>query len=141
MTSRDEVIKAENLPVEILKPVRSRSQLPVDLSRPLTDQLAELTAAFEERYLRRALKKTRGHVGRTARLYRPLAPDDHRQDRPLRDRQDRVQDRIGLARFGAVLALVFLPVVRVRPSSFGSPLTGVIVGESSRSPTGSVALC
>src|SRR5262249_60774408 len=58
----------ENLPAEILKPSRPRYQLPVDLKRPLTEQLAELTAAFEERYLRRALKRTRSHIGRTARL-------------------------------------------------------------------------
>jgi DNA-binding NtrC family response regulator len=68
VTSRDDMIKPENLPAEILKPDRPRYQLPVDLSRPLTDQLAELTAAFEERYLRRALKRTRSHIGRTARL-------------------------------------------------------------------------
>jgi DNA-binding NtrC family response regulator len=68
ITSRDDTIKAENLPAEILKPGRPRYQLPVDLSRPLTDQLAELTAAFEERYLRRSLKRTHGHIGRTARL-------------------------------------------------------------------------
>ncbi len=68
VTSRDDTIKAENLPTEILKPGRPRYQLPVNLSRPLTDQLAELTAAFEERYLRRALKRTHGHIGRTARL-------------------------------------------------------------------------
>ena len=55
-------------PSEILKPSRPRYQLPVDLSRPLTEQLTELTAAFEERYLRRALKRTRGHIGRTAHL-------------------------------------------------------------------------
>jgi DNA-binding NtrC family response regulator len=68
VTSRDDVIRPENLPAEILKPARPKYQLPVDLSRPLTDQLNELTAAFEERYLRRALKRTRGHIGRTARL-------------------------------------------------------------------------
>jgi DNA-binding NtrC family response regulator len=68
VTSRDDVIKAESLPAEILKPSRPRYQLPVDLSRPLTEQLTELTAAFEERYLRRALKRTRGHIGRTAHL-------------------------------------------------------------------------
>jgi DNA-binding NtrC family response regulator len=69
VTSRDEFIRPENLPAEILKPNRPRiQQLPVDLSRPLTEQLTELTAAFEERYLRRALKRTRGHIGRTARL-------------------------------------------------------------------------
>ena len=68
VTSRDDMIRPENLPGEILKPARPRPHLPVDLSRPLTDQLAELTAAFEERYLRRALKRTKGHIGRTARL-------------------------------------------------------------------------
>jgi DNA-binding NtrC family response regulator len=68
VTSRDDMIRPENLPAEILKPSRPRYQLPVDLSRPLTEQLTELTAAFEERYLRRALKRTRGHIGRTAHL-------------------------------------------------------------------------
>jgi two-component system response regulator AtoC len=68
VTSRGEVVGVENLPAEILKPSQPRYQLPVDLSRPLTEQLTELTAAFEERYLRRALRKTRGHIGRTAHL-------------------------------------------------------------------------
>jgi DNA-binding NtrC family response regulator len=68
VTSRDEVIRPENLPPEVLKPSRPRYQLPIDVSRPLTEQLAEFTAAFEERYLRRALKRTRAHIGRTARL-------------------------------------------------------------------------
>jgi DNA-binding NtrC family response regulator len=30
--------------------------------------MLEVVAAFEERYLRRALKKTRGHIGRTAKI-------------------------------------------------------------------------
>jgi DNA-binding NtrC family response regulator len=68
VTTRDDVIRVENLPAEVLAPGRPRPQLAVDLSRPLTEQLAELTAAFEERYLRRALKKSRGHIGRTAHL-------------------------------------------------------------------------
>ncbi len=40
----------------------------VDLSRTLPDQLAELIAAFEERYIRRALRQTRGHVGKCAKI-------------------------------------------------------------------------
>ena len=40
----------------------------VDLARPLTEQLAELAASYEEAYLRRAMRKTRGHIGRTAQL-------------------------------------------------------------------------
>jgi DNA-binding NtrC family response regulator len=68
VTTRHEVINLENLPAEILAPGRPPCQIPVDLSRPLAEQLADLTAEFEERYLRRGLKKMRGHVGRTARL-------------------------------------------------------------------------
>jgi two-component system response regulator AtoC len=68
VTSRTELIGPENLPAEIVKPAGPRSQLQVDLSRPLADQVAEMAAAFEQRYLRMALKKTHGHVGRTAVL-------------------------------------------------------------------------
>jgi DNA-binding NtrC family response regulator len=68
VTSRDDVIRVENLPAEILKRGGPRYPVHIDLTRPLTEQLTELTAAFEERYLRRALKKTRAHIGRTARL-------------------------------------------------------------------------
>jgi DNA-binding NtrC family response regulator len=69
VTTRDGVIRPENLPPDVLKPPRPKVQLPpVDVSRPLSPQIAELTAAFEERYLRRALKRTRAHIGRTARL-------------------------------------------------------------------------
>jgi DNA-binding NtrC family response regulator len=68
ITAREGVIRPENLPHEVLKPTRPGHQFHVDLSRPLADQLAEITRAFEQRYLRAALKKTRGHVGRTARL-------------------------------------------------------------------------
>ena len=39
----------------------------VDLARSLPEQLSEITTRFEERYLRKALRKTRGHVGKCAR--------------------------------------------------------------------------
>lgn len=68
VTSRDDWIRAENLPPEVLDPARTPPPAPIDLSRPLTDQLHELTAAFEERYLRQALAKTQGHVGRAAAI-------------------------------------------------------------------------
>jgi DNA-binding NtrC family response regulator len=68
VTSQDEIIRPANLPPELLKPVSNKVPFPVDLSRPLAEQLAEVTAAFEERYLRRALRKARGHIGRTARI-------------------------------------------------------------------------
>lgn len=70
VTARDGVVRPTNLPPDLLKPEAGvgKNPMPVDLSRPLPDQLAELTSAFEERYLRRALKKTRGHVGKCAIL-------------------------------------------------------------------------
>ena len=69
VTARDGQIGPEHLPPDIgHKGGESKSPFQVDLTRPLTDQLAEITRAFEERYLRRALRKTRGHVGKCAKL-------------------------------------------------------------------------
>lgn len=69
VTSRDEVIRPENLPPELLEPAKSpKIPFPVDLSRPLGEQLQEVVAAFEKRYLLSALRKARGHIGRTARI-------------------------------------------------------------------------
>ncbi len=69
ITAREDLIEPRHLPAELRKGRGTRrSALAVDLARPLPDQLAELAAHFEERYLRRALKRTRGHVGRCAKL-------------------------------------------------------------------------
>ena len=68
VTSRDGWIRPENLPPEIVSAPAPKMRFPVDLSRPLTEQLPEVIAQFEERYLRRAMKKARGHIGRTARI-------------------------------------------------------------------------
>ncbi|MBI3411966.1 MAG: sigma-54-dependent Fis family transcriptional regulator [Planctomycetes bacterium] len=68
VTSREESIQPENLPPEIVNPARKSTPVEVDLSRPLTEQLHEVTAAFEERYLRQALTKARGHVGHAATI-------------------------------------------------------------------------
>jgi DNA-binding NtrC family response regulator len=67
VTARDGVIRPANLPPDVAKRADGmKSPFQVDLSRTLTEQLAEISAAFEERYLRRALRKTRGHVGKCA---------------------------------------------------------------------------
>jgi two-component system response regulator AtoC len=68
VTARDGVIRPGNLPIDVTRRHESKHPFQVDLSRPLPDQLAEITAAFEEKYLRRALKKTRGHVGKCAKI-------------------------------------------------------------------------
>jgi DNA-binding NtrC family response regulator len=68
VTSGAEQIRLENLPPEIVEPEQTKVPLPVDLSRQLTEQLSEVVAAFEKRYLSHALRKTNGHVGRTAKI-------------------------------------------------------------------------
>jgi DNA-binding NtrC family response regulator len=68
VTARDGVILPTHLPPDVTKRADVKSPFQVDLSRPLPDQLAEISAAFEERYLRRALRKTRGHVGKCATM-------------------------------------------------------------------------
>ncbi len=68
VTAKEGMIRPENLPPELSAPTPRKASFPIDLSRPLPEQLGELTADFESRYLRRALKKSRGHVGRCARI-------------------------------------------------------------------------
>jgi DNA-binding NtrC family response regulator len=69
VTARDGVITPKNLPPDVGKrPDAKPHPFQVDLSRSLPDQLAEITAEFEKRYLRRALRKTRGHVGKCAEI-------------------------------------------------------------------------
>jgi DNA-binding NtrC family response regulator len=70
VTARGLEIQADDLPPEVLRPraAEGRAPLPIDLGRPLPDLLKEAAAELERRYLRRALKKCRGNVGRVARL-------------------------------------------------------------------------
>jgi DNA-binding NtrC family response regulator len=68
VTARDGQIRAENLPPELMGTTQARVPSHVDLSRPLPEQLSDVVASFEERYLRKALKKTHGHVGRCATI-------------------------------------------------------------------------
>src|SRR5262249_44920185 len=68
VTAREGVIAQDNLPGEVGRPVARKPVFAVDLSRTLPEQLKELTVEYEKRFLRRALKKARGHVGRSARI-------------------------------------------------------------------------
>jgi DNA-binding NtrC family response regulator len=68
VTARDGVIRPENLPPDVTQPAASKVAVHIDLSRPLPEQLAEITADFEKQFLCAALKKTRGHIGRCAEI-------------------------------------------------------------------------
>ena len=49
-------------------PPAPRGPFHVDVSRPLPDVVREAVALIEQQYLRKALKKTHGNVGRCAKL-------------------------------------------------------------------------
>jgi DNA-binding NtrC family response regulator len=68
VTSRDQIIQRENLPQEITAPNSSGPTFQIDLDRPLPDLLDEAVAHIERQYLRKALKKSHGNVGRCARI-------------------------------------------------------------------------
>jgi transcriptional regulator with GAF, ATPase, and Fis domain len=69
VTSRDNTLRVENLPQELLAPPpRAKSPFSVDLDRPLPDLLQEVTARVERQYIQKALKKARGNVGRCAQI-------------------------------------------------------------------------
>jgi DNA-binding NtrC family response regulator len=68
VTVRDGIIGSKHLPPDISSGPSARPSLNVHLGQPLFDQLGKLTAAFEESYLRKAMRRTRGHVGRCAKI-------------------------------------------------------------------------
>jgi len=68
VTSRDHTIQVENLPPELLNPAGPQTPFQVDLQQSLPELLKSVIAAIEQQYIRKALKKAHGHVGRCARI-------------------------------------------------------------------------
>ena len=68
VTSRTNLIQVENLPPEIVTPAAPKLPFHVDLDRPLPDLLRDAVATIEQQYIRKALKKARGNVGRCAKI-------------------------------------------------------------------------
>jgi len=68
VTARTPLIQATDLPTEVTN-TRGPSAMPkIDLSKPLPELLRETTIEMEKQYLRRALKKSRGNIGRCAKI-------------------------------------------------------------------------
>src|SRR5438270_6909242 len=65
VTSRGPVIELANLPSDLVAPMPPKPVF--DLDKPLAVLIKETLAQLEEQYIRRALQKTQGHVGRCAR--------------------------------------------------------------------------
>jgi DNA-binding NtrC family response regulator len=69
VTAQGGEIRPSNLPPDLgNRGARKVHPLKVDLGKPLPDQLAALTAHYEERYLRKAMRKAHGHVGKCAKI-------------------------------------------------------------------------
>jgi DNA-binding NtrC family response regulator len=68
VTSRDGIIRPEDLPPELLTPQAAKLPFNIDLDRPLPDLLRDVTVEIEQQYIRKALKKSHGNIGRCARV-------------------------------------------------------------------------
>jgi DNA-binding NtrC family response regulator len=68
VTSRDGVIRPEDLPPELTAPQTAKMPFNIDLERPLPDLLRDITVEVEQQYIRKALKKSHGNIGRCARI-------------------------------------------------------------------------
>jgi DNA-binding NtrC family response regulator len=68
VTCYGNTIQPEHLPSELLKPSAAKTPFRIDLQKQLPDLLKEITADVESRYIRKALAKTRGNVGRCAKI-------------------------------------------------------------------------
>ena len=68
VTAHENIIYPENLPQEVLAPTAPKPPLNIDLDRPLPELLRDISADVEQQYIRKALKKSRGNIGRCARI-------------------------------------------------------------------------
>lgn len=68
VTSSQHVIEPANLPTELTQAAVPELPFNIDLERPLPEVLRQAISTIEEKYLRKALKKAHGHVGRCAKI-------------------------------------------------------------------------
>jgi len=84
VTAKDGMILPENLPADLAKPVTRKASFPMDLARPLPEQLSEVIADFEKRYLRRASRRA-AVMSALCPDQRSLPSERHLQDRSVQD--------------------------------------------------------
>lgn len=68
VTATDHVINPENLPPELTSPQAPKLPFHINLKKPLPDIVRDAIADIEQQYIRKALNKTRGNIGRCAEL-------------------------------------------------------------------------
>jgi DNA-binding NtrC family response regulator len=68
VTTLNGVIRPENLPADVLAPSQPGAPYEIDLGKSLTELLREVSADIEQQYIRKALEKSHGNVGRCAKI-------------------------------------------------------------------------
>jgi transcriptional regulator with GAF, ATPase, and Fis domain len=68
VTSRDLFIDVKDLPTEITMPAAPLIPNSIDLKKPLGELVRQVVAQMETQYIRKALIKTHGHIGKCARI-------------------------------------------------------------------------
>jgi DNA-binding NtrC family response regulator len=66
--SREGLIQVDNLPPELVAAPTEKSGISIDLNRPLPELINEVVTSLERQYISKALRKSRGNVGRCARI-------------------------------------------------------------------------
>jgi len=68
VTCHENMIQVKDFPQEIMAPPVPKLPFHIDLDRPLPDLLREVVTQVEQHYIRKALKKAHGNVGKCARI-------------------------------------------------------------------------
>jgi DNA-binding NtrC family response regulator len=68
VTCRADAIRPTDLPPDVLTPSAPKQPFVIDLETPLPQLLRDLCADIEQQYIRKALKKSHGNIGRCAKI-------------------------------------------------------------------------
>src|SRR5947208_13868337 len=68
VTCRGDAIRPTDLPPDVLTPSAPKQPFVIDLETPLPQLLRDLCADIEQQYIRKALKKSHGNIGRCAKI-------------------------------------------------------------------------
>ena len=68
VTARDSMINVRNLPPDLVSPPTQAAPVVLDMSKPLADLIRNSVAQIEGQYIREALRKSHGHIGRCAEM-------------------------------------------------------------------------
>ncbi len=93
VTCRDDLIRIDNLPAELIATPPEKTGLSIDLTRPLQDVINDVVVSLERQYVSEgAAQDTRQRRPLCPDL-RPVATEHHDQDQPVRHRSNGVEGR------------------------------------------------